>query len=528
MMLKSAMLILIWSALTVCCQSPPEGERRQQHVGAARLSGPTCIAWAEPAVSFYCGSFSIELVYRTSADAERLGPGEEMLALVSNLRAGEANDRHGRHFQVLLDDRLGGEGKVVVRWLSRHWKAEGLLESAKGILDGKFHRIAVHRDAEAGTVELAVDGESVSAELQAGVDLETQDQATVIGGCFAGRYRAGDIGFLRVYSQRRELGGLLFQESDAVFSGNSSFLIDRSTTANDFWWIGFPLTPKFVAVPLIRAMFPMCTDRSSHQPNHRECWWDHHHHHHHQQPLQHHSQLQATISNKQNVIISSLLSTGGGAGTPSLDQENSLGIPFYFLSFASDCRRLLLHCVVVCDEVSMPRDRAALYSSQHLQFFHISLPRRESAVRSRVWGFLEYLEKEHLPQYLLHLDLRDGRINRDPFAHIQEQLSKCDLLLQAVSHSVIYCAGVHAGSRQWMEKLWRAWGDKMRMGPAMDDQGAFNVVVRGLEGARLCTGPPLISPQHLRTYSKQDFIEHGNWVLDSTLLGKWGEVPHGD
>ncbi|MDP2435240.1 MAG: hypothetical protein Q8P67_05815, partial [archaeon] len=319
--------------------------------GALRMTGKapgTCVAWAEPAVSFYCGSFSIELVYRTAVDAEREGPSGEMLALLSNLRVDNAQERasqnYGRHFQVLLDDRPGAEGAVMVQWLSRHWGAEGFVRSAKGIIDGRFHRVEVHRDAEAGTVELVVDGESVAAQLQAGVDLETQDQVTVIGGCFAGRYRTGDLGFLRLHTKQRELGGLLFQESDAVFSGASSFLMDGSPAANDFWWIGHPLLPKFVAEPLIRGHLPLCAD-GPHQPIGKDCWWDNHilnHSRNQNQPqghLHNHSLQSPALSsqphvNRQHVVLSALLSSGGGSGTPSQDQDDFFAVPFYFLSFA--------------------------------------------------------------------------------------------------------------------------------------------------------------------------------------------------
>ena len=99
------------------------------------------------------------------------------------------------------------------------------------------------------------------------------------------------------------------------------------------------------------------------------------------------------------------------------------------------------------------------------------------------------------------------------------------------NNQAVFCGGFQAGNRETMMNLFGDWVNKMNNSPRMDDQGCLNELMNEGEWAKMrrstqvCIDSPLISSQHVKTYSKSDFLEHGNWNLDSARRGLRGETP---
>ena len=253
------------------------------------------------------------------------------------------------------------------------------------------------------------------------MDLETQEQPTVIGGCFNGRYRDGEFGFIRMSGDSSIVGEFHFRSSDPIFQHKSPYIRDLSPARNDLWWVSLGEWPIFLPVENPDALSASSSLKQASSP---------------------------ASAPSNCVVISALLAGGGGTGYPRDDDlDDPFALPFYFLALASDCRRLQLRCVVLY-HVDVISDRLAhLY--QDSAFFEMrKIPRivkRETAVRARINGILSYVADHPTISHLLHLDLRDSRINRDPFPYIIN--NNCTLFFQTIRNGIMLCGGFQAGRR---------------------------------------------------------------------------------
>lgn len=521
-----------------------------------------CIGWAEPSIPLFSQNFTIEIWFRTQPDALSQGPPSTPFGLFSNVRIDNEEERHtqyyGRHFQVLLDDTASrSNGTVLVLWMAKYSEVSGALRSKKIVTDGLWHHIAVRRDKRSQSVSLFVDFVlEGSTMIPNGIDMESQDQPCVIGGCFNRRYRECDIASIRIWKaavpeslfssdvsslpqsfHAALIGDFLFLIDDPIFlSGTaaSAWVSDRSPTGNDAVWAGLPQPATAVTIQDARTFPGTETIRtldalmravrrgrsnpsSSFDVAHR---------------------LSPSLDRPQsNLVLTSLLSGGHGSQALTPDKDKYYGFPHYFVNLGSDCRRLRLPCVFVYDSGVVSDEMAAMLNSAYTLFYAVDRSKPpiwrgraftngsfKVAVGRRFVHFLSYLDDHPQVEYALHLDARDSRINADPFSFLVRRANECDLVLQHIGdQNGAFCGGMQSGKRSTVVGLFQRMAEAMEASEGMDDQAALNVVLKKWEdgGPKKCGGKPFINHQQARHLGNPTpFILHGNWFSDVRRIGR--------
>lgn len=513
-----------------------------------------CLCWTEPGMMVFLTDFSIELWYRTVPSAARLGPPEIPLALFSNLRLDNQHEQHseyyGRHFQLLLDDvQDPTRGTVLVQWMAAYSGIyNGRLAGKKVITDGLWHHIAVHRSVSSQTVTLIVDQtvEGV-AEMPRGIDLETQDQSVVIGGCYNRRYREGQMTGIRVRASTAAVAAhqpdLFMNRSQHTeeemttiadyrkFSANSAYVRDGSVMGNDALWGALPSPMEQLAFSIVADDFPGTHMASAFARSLSSS----------SAFLALHNHSSSINSTRKGLVLTSLLSGGHGSQILAMaDRDAYYAPPHYFVMITADCRRLRLLCVFVYDNAVIPEGMARALHGPFTQFLRVPegppVRRRDGAVLNDGWmrvavgrrfaHYLHVLEDHPEAEYMIQLDARDSRINKDPFPYMAERNNDCDLHLQRMQgDSGGFCGGVQGGNRRTIQQLFEQMVEYMMTVPSSDDQLTLNVVVGRMGNTRVCAGRPFANHQQTRVFLKQTLVEHGNWFSDRRGAGRRDESP---
>eukprot|EP00899_Mesostigma_viride_P012036 jgi/Mesvir1/20833/Mv07927-RA.1 len=302
----------------------------------------------------------------------------------------------------------------------------------------------------------------------------------------------------------------------------------------------------------------------------------------------------------KSVILAALLTGGAATGSPSLtDLDSFWAFPAYIGGLLSDVRRLRLPLVITHDyppDSEVARVVVARYNEPCVRFLytgpsgppasfvgvaHMGLPVNK---RFAIWA--ELLQGPHqvaqaqaqnlgvgaqavaLPpaegsltasmeaardalasaELVLHVDLRDVRVNDNPFDLMRQlgvdsqvfgqrrALGNLDVpgswksggtnnqawvAAQDKRETLHLSGGILGGQREIIATLYTQIAEHIaqyKVGMWGQDQIELNNVVRA-SGLAVMADRPFVHPQGARVYSKTDCIEHGNWVLDSQHKG---------
>ena len=149
--------------------------------------------------NYYVGNFTMEFWYRWAGSA--VAPSKR-LALISNERSSHDNANYnGRHVGLYVEP----SGELTLECTShtgQTWSVHGGADSRP--TDGAWHHYAVVRDKSRQQLELWVDGALVGAsELPNGIDIEAQDQPTIVGGGNDGTIAPGELDDVRFWTVAR-------------------------------------------------------------------------------------------------------------------------------------------------------------------------------------------------------------------------------------------------------------------------------------------------------------------------------------
>ena len=495
-----------------------------------------CLSWGEPQVMFYLHDFTVELWYRSEKNAPTIGE-ERIIALFSNLRIDGFDQPHtsiyGRNFILGATSSDSGELYPFIQWRAlQNSTLEDTITTDINIADGYWHHIAVQRDKNAEAIRLFIDFTLIIEKYMPNhIDIETQDQSTVIGGCYNRNYREADIAHVRIWQyvipiklfseplDNIPIGVKEFLIGDYKFSNtlnyNHGFIHDFSGNKNNLYWIGAPDEMKFEI--LNKDDTPKKLSNVIYNQNTKE-------------------KLVVQQQIYSNFAIFSAVMSGESTGQDmNNNKESYWGAPHYFISIMSDCIRLSLPCIMFYDENIMPESMALAYN--HTNFNLIKIPIGsykgddtvpkilKQAVGKRFFYFRDYLESHPEIDFVVQIDARDGRINRNPLNYIIDNIAFCDYYLQSIYGFHDYCGGIQGGTSTSILYLYQSMIDiMMQKSFRGNDQNAMYDVLSALKQTKLCIDYPFVHPQKVRTFSKSTYLEHGNWI-NLRKNGIWGEIP---
>jgi len=473
-----------------------------------------------PSISLLnANSFTIELLYKT----ERQPNVTEEVAIYSNERCSPVERlQYGRFFRVFLIP----EGRVRVDFSAGDFKTptdtdntHGEIRGEKIIDDNQWHHIAVIRDKVALKLFLYVDGiEEGSIHMPNGIDVEDQEQRTIIGG-------GNDRAFRHCFVDEVRFWKKVLKPTEFSIANRC---LTQEDTVNPALVAYFPFDDYGDDYAVVVRDYSSymgdalrtgaAKDKSSFVLGHegfKQC-----------KPLK--RKLHQTPPYNETIIMTSVILPCSPDAVVDLFQAGHMyQLESYIGIFWLDVNRLNLMTFIFY--ACLPQSVIEQYSTPVVHFvditeFRQSLTLECPPVNERFLIYEKYLSEKLSPstKYVVQIDIRDSRVNHSPAA-FWEANPDTNFVLQTVRNGQSTgCGGFQAAKVNEMLLLLSLMRGQMESSKCKkNDQNILIDIYNHNQLKKVKKDDLMINSQHTRVFDKITAFEHGNWWMTQQYAGTY-------